>query len=300
MLSIRKAYTKACSQSDDVHSMTDDERQKLQAHLRKMYKDVEAVCDRHGLRFVAAFGSVLGALRHQGFIPWDDDMDILMPRADFNELVNKYADELPPQYRIYAPNTKNGPLTTCFGKVVDTSTRIISLGSSDDPKLGIFLDIFILENCPTNRLVRKIRQVKQNFFLLAATCTIGVECDTERNRKLMTSTPELESLYKKRRFIGKLFSFRSAKAWANSFDKAAQYKKETGYLCYPCGGPKERHHAPYPVEKFFPAKKMKFDDIEVYVPADPEWHCTISYGDWTRIPPVDQRDEHFIEEIRFN
>lgn len=111
MLSTKDLYMKACMQSKELHAMTDEERSRLQEHLRKMYLEIEKVCDRHNLRMCTGYGTVLGAIRHKGFIPWDDDMDLLMPREDYDKLINLYADELPENLKIYAPNSKNGPIT---------------------------------------------------------------------------------------------------------------------------------------------------------------------------------------------
>ena len=122
MLSTKDLYMKACMQSEELHAMTDEERSRLQEHLRKMYLEIEKVCDRHNLCMCTGYGTVLGAIRHKGFIPWDDDMDLLMPREDYDKLINLYADELPENLKIYAPNSKQKAIYR-FAKVVDTNTR---------------------------------------------------------------------------------------------------------------------------------------------------------------------------------
>ena len=108
----------ACYASDDVHLMTDEERTRLQQHLLGMYKEIEAVCVKNDLTVMLAYGSVLGAVRHGGFIPWDDDLDLFMPRRDYELLINEYADELPAHLKVYAPNCKNGTFGR-FAKVID-------------------------------------------------------------------------------------------------------------------------------------------------------------------------------------
>ena len=140
-----------CHQSDELHELTEEERIRLQTHLRKMYKDVEAVCLRHGLTVMLADGSVLGAIRHGGFIPWDDDIDLNMPRRDYEEFINTYASELPDHYKVFAPNSVNGPISN-FAKVVDLNTEIIGPGEENSSVChGISLDIFPLEGIAPNR-----------------------------------------------------------------------------------------------------------------------------------------------------
>ena len=101
LFNTRALYWEACRNSKDLHAMTDDERRNLQAHLRHIYLDIEKVCKKHNLQMMVAYGTVLGALRHKGFIPWDDDIDLFMPRKDYDLLVNKYAEELPAKYKIF-------------------------------------------------------------------------------------------------------------------------------------------------------------------------------------------------------
>ena len=298
MFTTKDIYTKACHESKDLHEMTEDERLRLQAHLRKMYKDIEAVCDRHGLNVMLFAGSALGALRHQGFIPWDDDIDLLMPRKDYEKLVKEYASELPSNYKVYAPNCPNGAKSR-FAKVVDTSTRFLGPDAEDTPKNGIFVDIFVLENCPMSLRRAKLKRYVMLFLMLVSSAVQEYKGSGEMYKKLMCSTPQGKRTYKMRRFIGWFFSFLSEDKWFNILDNVARYDKETGYVNMPAIAPKMLFAVPHPYDIYFPAKRAKFDDIEAYVPSDLVQHCEIMYGNWQWIPPVEERWQHFIKEIRF-
>lgn len=299
MLSTKDLYMKACHESKELHEMTEEERQKLQAHLRRMYVELEKVCDRHGLRIMVAYGSVLGALRHKGFIPWDDDMDLLMPREDYDKLIQEYADELPKEFRIYAPNSKYGPKYR-FAKVVDITTRFLGPGEEDVPKNGIFLDIFPLENAPTNQFVVKIRRLWTLFLMLVASAVDEYTSNNRFYKRLMYSSLSGKRTYRIRNFIGWLFSWRSTEGWYNNIDKFTKYHKETGYYCVPVGAANLKYFMPIAQDIFLPVKRLPFDDITVYVPNQSEKHCEMEYGNWKWIPPVDQRWQHFIENIKFN
>ena len=126
MLRVKEIYMRMCLSSTELHVLTSEERQALQAHLRLMYKNIEEVFERHGLTIVFACGSLLGAERPGVFIPWDDDLDVYMPREDYDRLINVYADELPSNYIVYAPNSKNGP-TYQFAKIIDKSNFFIAI-----------------------------------------------------------------------------------------------------------------------------------------------------------------------------
>ena len=81
---------------DDVHK-----------HILKIAKAVDAVCETHNLRYYIWAGTMIGAIRHKGFIPWDDDLDIAMPRADYNLLVEHAAEWLPEPYEMVCTETDN-------------------------------------------------------------------------------------------------------------------------------------------------------------------------------------------------
>lgn len=290
---------KACLESKDLHAMSKEERLRLQAHLRKMYVDIEKVCKTHNLQVMVAYGSVIGALRHKGFIPWDDDIDLLMPRKDYDLLVNNYSNELPSQYKIYSPNSKNGPIYR-FAKVVDTSTRFLTPGAKDTEKHGIFIDIFPLENASLNKWHCRWIQLKGCFLMYVATSVADCKSEDKDGKKIMTSTLAGKFNYYFRHAIGLLFSWKSEENWYNTFDKAVTGLPFTGFFMVPSGGPKYKYFMPMDKNIFLPTKRMKFDDIEVNVPCAPEKHCEMEYGNWQRIPPENERWQHFIKEIRFD
>lgn len=300
MLETKDLFMKACMSSKEIYAMTEEERTRLQAHLRMMYKEIEKVCDRHHLRMCAGYGTVLGAIRHQGFIPWDDDMDLLMPREDYDKLIQEYSNELPKNYKIYSPNSKNGPIIR-FAKVVDTDTRFLEPESIDDERHGIFIDIFPLEGTSANRFCIWWKHKISCFLMLIASSVMEFEGSKLNGlyKRLMCSTPEGKRTYNIRHFIGRFFSLINSNKWFNiveNFTKCSQVK--SGFSV-PVGGANIKYFQPIDSTVYFPAKRMKFDDIEIYVPNQAERHCELEYGNWKWIPPVEEREQHFITSIKF-
>ena len=227
-------------------------------------------------------------------------MDLLMPREDYDKLINEYADELPVNFKIYAPNSKNGPITR-FAKVVDTKTRFLGPGASDTDSHGIFIDIFPLEGTSSNKCKIEIKHKVSCLLMLVASSVMEYENskDDQLYAKLMCSTPEGRRVYKIRHGIGFLLSFINSEKWFNLIDAYTKCKVVKAGYSVPIGGADKKYFLPIDQNIYFPAKKMKFDDIEVYVPNNPELHCELEYGDWTWIPPVEKRWQHFLKEIRF-
>lgn len=297
MLATKDLYMKACMQSKELHAITDEERTRLQAHLREMYLEIEKVCGRHELKMCTGYGTVLGAVRHQGFIPWDDDMDLLMPREDYDKLINEYANELPSNYRIYAPLCKF-QRGSRFAKVIDINTRFLGPGEEDKNENGVFIDIFPLEYAPKSKWLLNWRNNYTRFLLLVASSVLQYESKNETYKRLMCSSPAGTRVYKFRNFIGMLFSFKSGKGWNDRIATYTHYKKDTGIVNVPTDGGLIKSLISYPLDSYFPAKKVQFDDISVYVPKETEDYLIHNYGDWHWIPPVEERWQHFIKEIR--
>ena len=119
-------------------------------------------CREHNLCYYLWAGTMLGGVRHRGFIPWDDDADIAMPRPDYEQLIAHASEWLPyPMEFVCAENNASYPLP--FGKVQDASTTLVErrhlffLG-------GIYIDVFPIDGTPANPLLRKLHFARYEFF----------------------------------------------------------------------------------------------------------------------------------------
>ena len=298
MFRTKDIYMQMCHQSDELHELTEEERIRLQAHLRKMYKDVEAVCLRHGLTVMLADGSVLGAIRHGGFIPWDDDTDLNMPRRDYEEFINTYASELPDHYKVFAPNSVNGPISN-FAKVVDMNTEIIGPGEENSSIChGISLDIFPLEGiAPNRRLYNKYKKFCSMALIYIIGSVTQYSAHSKLYKRLMSGSLAARFNYWFRELIGFFFSFRSREEWQNMFDSFVRNTDNTGFVHRPSDIYKWE---PIPIDVYLPVKQIAFDDITAYIPNNPEYLLEYDYGDWRYIPKPEERWAHFLVSIKFS
>lgn len=111
------------------------------------------VCVKHGLRYYLVGGTLLGAVRHQGFIPWDDDIDVAMPREDYDRFADVAALELGPQYFYQCPETDPYYFLT-YAKIRKNGTEVYEERFKNAKfHKGIFIDIFPLDFCPKPGLI---------------------------------------------------------------------------------------------------------------------------------------------------
>lgn len=279
-----------------AHAMTDDELQSLQKHLLGMYQAIQDVCDRHGLTVMFFYGSMLGAVRHNGFIPWDDDLDVVMPRDDYDRFIHQYASELPDNLVLYAPGTENGPVYR-FAKVIDKSTEFVEIGQENYPKRdGVFVDIFPMEYCSGSKIQLRLKRLIAFPLMFIANSVFQYSQKSESLRKVVSCSNKLKFKYMLRNVIGFMFSFLSYEAWLNLFDSLVRSPKKSDYVYIPTSL-SMANWTPMPYDKFYPAVRYKIDKGEVYLPARYTDLLEFMYGDWKKVPPEHKRERHY--HVRF-
>jgi len=134
----------------------------LQLRILKNLSAIDKVCKEHNLRYYIMAGTMLGAVRHKGFIPWDDDLDIGMPRADYDLLMSNAKEWLHKPYEaVCAENDKEYPLP--FAKKQNADTTLIErmhlkyFG-------GVYIDVFPLDGVPEKRMRQRMHFAKYEFY----------------------------------------------------------------------------------------------------------------------------------------
>lgn len=279
---------------DDVLIEVDDNtRHKLQENILLMYKDLKEVCDKYSITPYLVGGSAIGSIRHKGFIPWDDDLDVAMSRTDYDKFVSIFEKEFGDRYILNAPNySKNAK--TRFAKVFKRGTVFREIFERDGAEpTGLFLDIFIIENVPKNRLVRFFKGTRCNILQFISSQVYIYENDNEVSREVLSRA----GTYKLKMLIGKIFSWRSSSKWFDIVDNASRYK-HTGK----CGIVTGRHHyfgEIFDEKVFFPARYEQFCDIKAPVFNELETYLTYLHGNYMELPPVEKRERHFVKELDF-
>lgn len=280
-----------------LRELTPEENQSLKNELIQMFQEIYAVCQKHGLTIMLGGGSALGCIRHQGFIPWDDDLDLMMPRSDYETFKSIFKDELGEKYILSAPNYK-GPSKARFPKIMKKNTILKELTDiNSDLPCGIFLDIFLVENVPDNTLIQKIKGIWCSGLMFASTQAFWYEHRCDEIKTFMCQTKSGKKTYKTRMAIGKICSIIPSWKWFNAVDRAVQYHGKTDLVGMPTG---RKHYFGeiHPREVLLPVSYGSFCNVEAPLPGKIDTYLRKLYGEsYMQLPPEDKREKHFIVEF---
>lgn len=282
-----------------LRKITDAEMKKLRTIFLEAYKDLVVCCEKLNITVMLIGGGVIGAVRHKGFIPWDDDLDVAMTRRDYEILKKNFESYLGDKYILSAPNYRNSA-NNRFPMMLVKNTLYVELGDDpDDETSKIKIDIFIIENIPNNKIIRVIKGSWCMLVMYIANCEKIYENQNELLKRNFYQTKEGKKMYDRRIKIGRFFSFYNFQKWVNIVDKSVQYKKATELMGIPTG---RGHYFKEirPKKTFVPVSKGEFEGLEVNLPGDPEDYLSNLYGsDYMTLPPVEKREKHFIVDLKF-
>ena len=278
-----------------------DMRNHLQDVLVEMMQDIHNVCIKRKIGYALVGGSCLGAVRHQGFIPWDDDIDISMLREDWEKFRSCFDEELGEKYVMEAPQYGNKDCKTTWAKVYKKKTVLQEIMDVDTPyEQGIFIDIFFYENVSNNKIISKIDACLSDFLKGVATSMVFYKYPNELMKQYYGATPQTKRYYNMRRFLGFLFSWMSHKRFCDCYDKfVSRHKSPSEYITAPTG--RKNYMGEILQRKWWiPQKQVKFENTEFLIPADSHNYLLTLFGkNYMQLPPVEKREKHFIVKLKF-
>lgn len=254
----------------------------IQKCILSIYEVTKEILEKHGIRYYAIGGTAIGAVRHKGFIPWDDDMDIAVPVEEFKKLIGIAQHELPDGLELcfYGNYPKYAHV---FMKVHDTATTFIE--EFDFPCAanykGVWLDIMPLGGIP------KPDGEQKNYIRESRACwrTVREACYTFSEKNTLKSKLAWIAYQPRVRRLGK----NSVEAWLDFLAEHPFGGSElTGYTWSPQLLPK----LAFPTEWFSDYMEMPFEDTTIRVPVGYDQYLTQQFGDYMTIPPEDQQVTH--------
>lgn len=250
----------------------------LHYKLLEMLKEIDRVCNKYNIRFILDSGSMLGAIRHQGFIPWDDDLDIAMMRDDYIKFTEVINNELGSKYRFQClENTEGYPYN--FGKVFDVDTIFVEKFTANQNILHcVYIDVFPMDYVDIKRpcLLNYHREMISKYTMAKYT-KLGM-IDSVGKRKLA----KLLSLS----FINN----RLNRHMMYFYKKGEMVQKICHY------GPNK---PPVNISTFIDVIRVPFEDTNMPVSRDFDEVLRGRYGDYMKLPPEEKRNPaHNISEVK--
>ena len=259
---------------------------RLQLKELALLKSFQKICAEQSFSYFALGGTLLGAVRHKGFIPWDDDIDIGIPREDYERFIEYCQNHKVPFELHTFRNDENH--YRYFSRIEDPSVKVKRTDNLTEEISSAWVDIFPLDGMPDGRIARSIHK----YYVLFRRAMYKLSCfhlGVNVNKK---NRPLHEKMIVKFGQIFPVEKFLYIEKELNKLDRALKkypYQKSQ-YLVNAMGAYKfrEMFH-----KKFYGEGKMyPFEDTEIRGPVDYDFVCAQLYGDYMNPPNQDERNHH--------
>lgn len=265
----------------------DDLLKKIQEYELNILNETVKVCDKLQLKYSLFYGTMIGAIRHQGFIPWDDDVDIVMPREDYEIFLVEAQKYLPSHLFLqhYSTEKNNNNL---FIKIRDTRTLFLEKDSQEfDICHGIFIEIFPLDKCNIKKIKSENR--KRQKFNLISSCYSMINIESIQNPMKRIVAKGINNLYCKRVSIRKHME---------KEDERRKRENKKGDNCYLLGYYSFKQTATY--EEIFELIEVKFEEKKFACSKEYDGILKKIYGSYMSLPPEEERITHKPMRVEFN
>ena len=253
----------------------------LHRKMLEMIKDFDEFCASHDIKYYLMGGSALGAIRHSGFIPWDDDFDVFMEPDDYNKLV-ALSNQFSKKYYFQRECSKECPIM--YAKLKMNGTTFIEIADIDNSiHQGIFIDIFCLHNAPNSFFKKKIQ-----FYLAKL---LIAECLYKNHYKAKTLLKKIQVL--SGHILCSIFGFDKIYRKVKKYDK--YNTKEVTHLF----GKAKFKSTHFSREFLGVPRCVKFENLNLPVPERVENYLTIVYGNYS-VQPSQDKINNSVHSIYFN
>lgn len=247
----------------------------MQIKLLNMLEWFDDYCFKNNITYYIAGGTLLGAVRHEGFIPWDDDIDVVVPRPDYERLISSF-ETGKSNYLLETPYSNNPDFLFSYSKLYDKSTTLVE-NVKPICKRGIYIDIFPLDGIGNDNWEENFDKFdKINMLLMTRTCSVRKGRGFIKNTavRFMKIIPQCilnnKELSRKVDKQASRIDFDNSKYVGNLM---GAYRKKEVIMKQIIGKP----------------RKYKFENIIVNGPEKYDEYLSHIYGEWNKLPPEDKR-----------
>lgn len=241
------------------YAISDEILEKLKQENLVILKDVIDICNNNDIQYIVGYGTALGAVRHNGFIPWDDDIDMHILRKDVEKLKNIITIECSNRYEYISYDTVK-ECALPFIKISKIGTELVEAESDNYPfKMGYNIDIFPLDNVSEGKMFALKGKASRLCSIMAV-----LECDYKYPSitfsKLSKENKAVKKYYAFRRTVGFFASILPIRVWMNLWKKFTVSKKQSNKVFY-----RGNQFSALSIDDIYSAVTVKFENLEVKV-----------------------------------
>ncbi len=263
---------------------TDGTLRRIQMIETNMLAEIDRICRKHGLTYWVDGGTCLGAVRHQGFIPWDDDIDVGMPIEDFRKFAQLAQSELPDNMSLHLMSSDSSQYVL-WGKLYRHDTKFVE---NDALQAGcmecIFIDVFPYIRLDERHNDRGVGHLRRTQIWTKLIYIYRIK-DPNVLKSLSWHKVAL-GIWRMARFILRVTTTQDG--LRRRFEKACVGKHPSEWW----GNPSAARPYPFHESTLMPPVELPFEDLTVFAPHDWDRFCTDLYDDYMQLPPVDKRKTH--------
>lgn len=253
---------------------SDQVQRQIWATEQEILDVIHQVCTEHGLRYSLAYGTLIGAVRHKGFIPWDDDIDLMMPREDYEKLLSVWDQSAPKGYILQNTRT-DSDFTQNFTKIRKDHTTFLQDESEREKHYhkGIFVDIFPGDRVAPGKLEKTVQYIACAINLLYSRGHVsGSGGMIGKAERVLLKAPKEKYAVRRERAEKKIRSWNGNEALLYVFPNTIGCSRKF-----------------YPANLFEDMKTIEFNGKQYMCVADADTILRIEYGDYMQLPPKEER-----------
>lgn len=260
------------------------DKETCKKELLNILKAFDGYCRRHGLQYTLTDGTLLGCIRHGGYIPWDDDIDVALLNPEYEKLLgliakDRYLDE-EKRYSFALPGDEN--YCYSFIKVFDNRYPVAEPNIADRYRIKLYIDIFRMDYCP-GKIKKTVQLLRGHLLLRMNEICIRGNLETEKLKKL-------DKLLKPVDLLFRLVGVKSEKLVRKMHKIGAKNKPADRVMNFTEA--RGRITPSFPLRIYSRRIEKPFEDAAFYVPEDYEEYLTFCYGDYMQLPPEEKRQGH--------
>lgn len=248
--------------------------------------ELDRICVKNKISYQLFAGTLLGAIRHKGFIPWDDDIDVCLLREDYERLIQCCKRDLDEKYFLQCLDTDEST-TYQYAKIRKNGTVFVnSVEQQDETHPGIYIDIFPLDNVKPHTLMGKLHPWVYNFFYV-------IHTSRRKGRVLKARNAFIRGLRYLFFYATKLIPKRVLESWVNRTLRLYQ-NHDTEYVNHLTNGVSKKRLKQYlrKKETFYDIDYMEFEGNQLPVPQNYHDVLVTQFGDYLQLPPEEERFPH--------